>query len=177
MRHWWTRNSNMAARTENSATPMIESSSANLGESTVASSKTVFRNYFHNDRQPEVAICAILAHILPFPVIFCYHSYLIILFRAHRGRKTQIFCWNLNAVCHCFRDMSIFGLRAYIAIFGCRSSWSTSYGNTVFEFTVVEGYIWKKRILSFFFLLQSATDVRESRSSVEGLSMMFSWVK
>jgi len=65
--------------------------------------------------------------------------------RTGSGRKPQICRWNCYPVCHSSRDISISGFGGHIAISGYLSM-SHLFGDTLFDFGVVENFVYSSRI-------------------------------
>jgi len=65
--------------------------------------------------------------------------------RVGRGRKHQIYRRNCSDICHNVGDISTFGLDSHIGISGYPSM-SHLFVGTVFEFGVVDNFVYRSRI-------------------------------
>jgi len=72
---------------------------------------------------------------LPFWAVRRCRNHLATLYRVRRGRKSRIYCWNFDAICHSSRD-NYFWFGGHIAISGCRSRLQ-SLVDTFFELYII----------------------------------------
>jgi len=66
--------------------------------------------------------------------------------RARRARKLQVCRRNCSDICHTVGDISTSGLDGHIAICGCPRQCRILFVDTLFDFGVVENFVYRARI-------------------------------
>jgi len=111
----------------NYVTDRMTIATANLRFSTTPSSHKLTLGDRDNDRQPEIAMWTFCSPILQFLAVGRCRNHMANLCRARHHRKSQIWRWNLDAICQSSRDVIISGFGAIsifpvsAAISDCRS--------------------------------------------------------
>jgi len=98
----------------------------------------LYRNYFRFRKQEAAngSVAAVRHAHSAFLVVGHYCSCLETCFRVRRGRKLQVYLWNVDDICHTFGHTNPSGLCGHTAISGCPLM-SCVFVDTFFELAVV----------------------------------------